>query len=170
MLTAPKRKPQEFGFKEGDYHIIVNAESKTAKIFDFHGVLEVTIPCRAQGMTADWTANSGDTPPGLYRLGAVYADYEEVGDQPGYDRTLMAYGWYSFDLVDLEGNEDDNFRAGLMAHGGGSGNGWPGAWANHQKLLDTLGCLRFFNSDLRFEIMPRYRKGTIFLSVWQDDQ
>lgn len=170
MLTAPKRRPQEFGFKKGDYHLVVNAQAKTLKAFDFHGMCLFTIPCLAEGLGADWRANSGDTPPGLYRIGTVYRDYEDVGSSPSYERTLMKYGWYSFDLIDLEGNEDGNGRAGLMIHGGGTACGWPGAWAAMQRLFNTLGCLRLHNVHLRDKLLPLVEQGSVYVSVWQDDQ
>jgi hypothetical protein len=170
MLIAPKRKPQEFGFKEGDTHLVVNAQSETLKAYNFHGTLQFEVPCLAMGLTADWKANSGDTPPGLYRLGQIYRDFDDCGANPGYDRTLIAFGWYSIDLIDLEGNEDGSGRAGLMLHGGGTACGWPGAWAALQKLFNTLGCLRVHNQVLRDRILPLTQKGTVYVSVWQDDQ
>jgi hypothetical protein len=170
MLTPPKRKPQEFGLGPIDYHLVVNAEAETLKGYNFSGVLLFTLKCRAQGLTADWRANSGDTPPGLYKLGTVYDDYLLFGPGAAYDRTLMAYGWVSFDLIDLEGNEDNNGRAGLMMHGGGSACGWPGAWQPYQKLYDTLGCIRCKNFDLREHILPLLDDGEVYVSVWQDDK
>jgi hypothetical protein len=82
----------------------------------------------------------------------------------------MAFGWMSFDMVDLEGNEDNSGRAGIMLHGGGSGCGWPGAWREQQTLYPTLGCLRMHNADLWDFVMQRYEMGTVFVSVYQDDR
>lgn len=62
----------------------------------------------------------------------------------------MAYGWYSFDMEELEGQEAANARAGIMLHGGGSACGWPGAWQPHQALHPTLGYLRLHN--INYEI------------------
>ncbi|MGL4909732.1 MAG: hypothetical protein ACRC4J_00825 [Cetobacterium sp.] len=166
---APKQKPKAFGFKSGDTHLVVNAATKTAKAFSFAGEKLWEIPCLAEGQDPNWRNNSGDTPPGLYKLGAVYNDYARVGANPAFDRTLMSYGWISFDMVDLEGNEDNNGRAGIMAHGGGSAAGWPGAWQQKQPLYATLGCLRFHNIDLKTKILPLYNQGVVFVSVYQDD-
>jgi hypothetical protein len=170
MLIAPKRKPQEFGFKAGDTHLVVNAESETMKAYDFSGKLLFEVPCLAMGLTADWRANSGDTPPGLYRLGQIYRDFNRYGSKPDYDRMLIAFGWCSIDLVDLEGNEDGNGRAGLMIHGGGTACGWPGAWEPKQQLFNTLGCLRMHNTDLQTLVLPLALEATVYVSVWQDDQ
>lgn len=168
-LYSPHQKPQQHGFKKGDTHIVVNAQTNTAKAYTFEGQKLWEVPCLAMGQDPNWRNNSGDTPPGLYKLGTLYNDYGTVGDNPAYDRTLMSYGWMTFDMIDLEGNEDDNGRAGICFHGGGSGCGWPGAWLPRQKLYPTLGCVRFHNEDLVDKIWPLYRQGTVFVSVFQDD-
>lgn len=168
-LTAPNKKPQQFGFKAGDTHLVVNAATETMTAWDYTGKKLWTRPCRAMGQHPNWRNNSGDTPPGLYKFGQLYNDRGTAGDNPSYDRTLMAYGWMSFDMVDLEGNEDNLGRAGIMLHGGGTGCGWPGAWAERQQLYPTLGCLRAHNADLWDYVYPRYEAGTVFVSVYQDD-
>lgn len=169
VMYAPNKKPQEYGFKPGDTHLVVNAQTKTAKAYNFQGQKLWEIPCLAEGQDPNWRNNSGDTPPGLYKLGTLYDDYSRVGDRPSYDRTLIAYGWQTYDMVDLEGNEDGNNRAGICLHGGGSANGWPNAWDARQILYATLGCLRIQNLDLVNRIYPLYQQGTVFVSVYQDD-
>jgi hypothetical protein len=168
MIISPRRKPAEFGFKRGDSHLIANAASETAKAFSFEGKMIWELPCLAVGQDPNWRNNSGDTPPGLYKLGQLYDDYARVGHSPGYDRTLMSFGWQTYDMVDLEGNEDNSGRAGICLHGGGSGCGWPGAWAPRQRLYPTLGCLRMHNDDLLKKVLPLYVAGAVFLSVYQD--
>lgn len=168
MFISPRQKPQQHGFKEGDTHLVVNAASKTIKGFAFNGEKLFEYPCLAEGQDPNWRNNSGDTPPGLYKLGEIYNDYAQVGDFPEYDRTLMSYGWLTFDMIDLEGNEDGNGRAGICLHGGGSGCGWPGAWEPYQALYPTLGCLRMHNSHL-MDLLPLMRQGTVFISVYQDE-
>jgi hypothetical protein len=169
-MIGPKKRPQDFGFKQGDSHLVVNDAKETMKAFSFEGKLLWEIPCLARGQYSDfeWRIQNSDTPPGVYLFGDVYKDYERVGDKPAYDRTLMAYGWYTFDMIDLEGQERNNGRAGIACHGGGSANGWPGAWAPNQPLVPSHGCLRARNIDLRDKILPLYRKGKIFCSVWQE--
>jgi hypothetical protein len=169
-MIGPKRKPQEFGFKEGDTHLIVNDISETMKAYDFKGTLLWEIPCLARGQGSDYEfkLTATDTPPGLYKIGAVYRDYERVGANPPYDRTLMAYGWYSFDLEELENQEAKYGRAGIMIHGGGSQNGWPTAWNPKQPLYPTFGCCRVYNIDLRDKILPLTQKGKVFVSVYQE--
>ena len=44
----------------------------------------------------------------------------------------------------------------------------PGAWAPNQPLVPTHGCLRLKNIDLRNKILPLYKAGKIFCSVWQE--
>ena len=79
----------------------------------------------------------------------------------------MAYGWYSFDMEELEGQEAANGRAGIMLHGGGSACGWPGAWQPHQALLPTLGCLRLQNINLRDRVLPLSEGGTAYVGMFQ---
>lgn len=169
-LVGPKKKPQDFSFKAGDTHLIVNdrAEAMTAYDFDGKRLWEIPALARGQGGDREWTQKNADTPPGLYRAGAIYRDYEKVGATPAYDRTLAAYGWYSLDLEELEGQESRYGRGGIMIHGGGSGAGWPGAWAAKQPLLPTLGCIRCRNIDLHEKIVPLASRGTIYVSVFQE--
>lgn len=169
-MIGPKKRPQDFGFKSGDHHIVVNDIVETAKCFSFEGKLLWELPALARGQGSDyeWKLRNTDTPPGLYRVGTIYRDYDVAGPSPKFDRTLAAYGWYSLDMVELEGQESRYGRAGIMLHGGGSGNGWPGAWAPMQPLLATHGCIRMHNAHLRDRVMPLTRSGAIFISVFQE--
>jgi hypothetical protein len=169
-MIGPTKRPQQFGFKKGDSHLIVNDASETMKAFSFEGKLLWEIPCLARGQYSDfeWKIQRSDTPPGLYKLGTIYKDYERVGDKPAYDRTLMSYGWYSFDMVELENQEAGNGRAGIMLHGGGSACGWPSAWAPRQALFPTHGCVRCHNIDLRDKVLPLTQTGTVYCSVFQE--
>jgi hypothetical protein len=168
-MISPKKKPQDFGFKKGDTHIIVNDISETAKAFSFEGKLlwEAPALARGQGSDLEFKLARTDTPPGLYKLGTVYKDYEK-DSIPSYDRTLMSFGWYSFDMVELENQENKYGRAGIMLHGGGSGAGWPGAWAPKQKLFSTHGCVRMYNQDLKDKVLPLTKTGTVYVSVFQE--
>lgn len=171
MMHA-KQQPQRHGMKPGDTHIKVCARAKTATAYDAAGKKLWVLPCLADGQHPNWRDVGGDTPPGLYKLGEAYLDYYEWQDSPGYppfSRELRSFGWASFDMVDLEGNEDDTGRSGIMLHGGGSAEGWPGAWAPWQPLHPTLGCLRMHNHDLHNIVLPLYRAGTVFVSVSQDE-
>jgi hypothetical protein len=169
-MIGPKKKPQDFGFKPIDHHLIVNDITETIKAFNFDGKLLWELPCLARGQGSDYEfkLTNTDTPPGLYRIGQVYRDYDRVGSNPSYDRTLMAYGWYSFDLIELEGQESKYGRAGIMIHGGGSACGWPGAWAPMQKLFATHGCVRMHNQHLREKLFPLTKTGTVYVSVYQE--
>ena len=55
-----------------------------------------------------------------------------------------------------------------MAHGGGSALGAAGAWAPYQPLLPTLGCIRMHNHDLQHRVLPLFRSGRVFWSVYQE--
>ena len=169
-MIGPTKRPQDFGFKQGDTHIVVNDVVETAKAYDFSGKLLWEIPAlaRGQGSDIEFRVVRTDTPPGLYKLGTVYKDFERVGTNPSFDRTLMSYGWYSFDMNELEGQVSKYGRSGIMLHGGGSAAGWPGAWAPKQPLFATHGCVRIYNIDLRDKILPLYNKGTIYISVYQE--
>lgn len=169
-LVGPKKRPQDFGFKAGDSHLIVNDAMETMKAFSSEGKLLWEIPCLARGQYSDyeWKIQRSDTPPGLYKLGQLYNDYAIHGNNAPYDRTLMAYGWAFYDMIDLEGQETSLGRAGIGLHGGASALGWPGAWAPNQALVSTYGCLRLHNQDLINKILPLYRQGTVFISVFQE--
>lgn len=168
-MIGPKKKPQDFGFKEGDTHIIVNDISEKATAYSFDGtkLWEVNCLARGQGSDLEYRYTNTDTPPGLYKIGQIYNDYA-LNPNPSYDRTLMAYGWVSFDMVELENQEAKHGRAGIMLHGGGSANGWPGAWAPRQPLCTTHGCVRLYNEDLLKKVLPLTNKGTVFISVYQE--
>ncbi len=38
-MIGPTKRPQDFGFKQGDSHIVVNDISETAKAYSFDGKL-----------------------------------------------------------------------------------------------------------------------------------
>ncbi len=153
----------------GDSYLLVNDRDQDMEAYDHTGQFLWKIPClaRGQGADTDWSHNSTDTPPGLYKLGQLYADYEQNPNPPCSD-TAIGYGWYSFDMEELEGQEKKVGRAGIMLHGGGSACGWPGAWAAQQPLHPTLGCVRLHNADLRDKVLPLYRQGTVYVGVFQE--
>ena len=155
--------------KPGDSYLLVNDRDEDLEAYDHSGQFLWKLPClaRGQGADTDWSHTNTDTPPGLYKLGQLYADYEQNPNPPCSD-TAMAYGWYSFDMEELEGQEIKAGRAGIMLHGGGSACGWPGAWAAQQSLHPTLGCIRIHNADLRDKVLPRYRQGTVYVGVFQE--
>jgi lipoprotein-anchoring transpeptidase ErfK/SrfK len=170
MYIGPKKRPQDFGFKQGDFHIVVNDGTETAKAFDFTGnkLWEVPALARGQGSDYEYRYPRTDTPPGVYEIGEIYRDYKSPR-MPAFDRTKLAYGWYSFDLVDLEAQERKWGRAGIMIHGGGSACGWPGAWAPKQTLYPTHGCVRMYNQDLRDLLLPLCEQSnTVYVSVYQE--
>jgi len=161
------KSPQDFGFKQGDTHIVVNGLANTAKAYSFEGKLLWEVACLPHGQNSNWHTTGGDTPQGLYKTGEVYRDYDN-NPNPPYNANLAAYGWYSFDLVELENQEVSNGRAGIMMHGGGTALGWPEAWAPNQDLVSTMGCVRFHNQDLKDKILPLTGKGIVFVTVRQE--
>lgn len=161
MLHAPKTKPQDYGAKDGDYHLIFNAQTKTVKAYQFgKGSLIWEKPALCDGQDPRWWVHAGDTPPGVYYLGAVY-------DDKANGTMERPYGWIFFDLVDCEGREDGNGRSGVGLHGGGSPLADP--YAAYQPLVPTYGCIRMHNADLYHAVLPLYKKGKVWLSVYQDD-
>jgi hypothetical protein len=155
--------------KAGDSYLLVNDRDQDMEAYDHSGKFLWKVPCLARGQGADteWRHTGTDTPPGLYKLGTVYRDWEK-NPNPPRDATLQAYGWYSYDMVELEGQEQKLGRAGIMLHGGGTGCGWPGAWAPRQTLLPTLGCVRVHNAVLCERILPLYEQGTVYVGVFQE--
>ena len=154
--------------KPGDSYLLVNDRDGDIEAYDHSGNFLWRVPCLARGVGgADWRRRNSDTPPGLYRIGQIYRDYEQNRNPPRSD-TAMGYGWYSFDLVEMEGQEAVNARAGIMLHGGGSACGWPGAWAPNQQLHPTLGCVRARNIDLRDKVLPLTQQGIVYVGVFQE--
>jgi lipoprotein-anchoring transpeptidase ErfK/SrfK len=169
-LVGPRKTPRDFGFSGSDSHVVVNDVSETARAYDVEGRLLWQIPAlaRGQGRENQYRDTSTDTPPGVYRIAKkVYRDYEQ-DPSPTYSTDRCSYGWYSFDLEDLEMQERRFGRAGIMVHGGGTACGWPGAWAPRQPLHSTLGCVRLHNQDLRDKLLPLVEQGTVYVSVYQE--
>lgn len=163
-MVGPKIKAP---MKPGDFYLLVNDRDEDMEAYDHTGKLLWKAPALARGQGKDWRAQRADTPPGLYKLGKLYADYEQ---DPSNRKTneRQSYGWFSFDMEELEKQEVSVGRAGIMLHGGGSACGWPGAWAAKQKLHPTLGCIRMRNIDLRDKVLPLYRGGgTVYVGVYQ---
>ena len=170
-IYRPNLRPQQFGFKDGDYHVIANAISKDIKAYNFNGSLIFQIKALLDGQHPNWRVARGDTPPGLYKFGAIYNDYEIYGNNPPNTRDINSYGWGFIDLIDLEGNEDNNGRAGIAIHGGGTGLGFPNCWNKYQQLLETWGCIRTYNYDVVNYLIPlKEKNNTVFVSVFQDDK
>jgi GH24 family phage-related lysozyme (muramidase) len=165
-LVGPKIRPP---LKPGDHHLIANDRTEEIAAYQADGkeIWRVPCLCRGQGSDASYKGVGEDTPPGLYKVGQVYRDYDR-NQNPPYSRDAMAYGWFSLDLEDIEGQESGIGRAGIMIHGGGSACGWPGAWAPRQALYPTLGCIRMHNVDLRDKVMPLLKSGQIYVSVLQE--
>jgi hypothetical protein len=167
-LIGPKRKPT---LKVNDCHLIVNDSAETIKAFDSKGKLlwECQALARGQHGEREWDRQGADTPPGLWKLGKVYRDYETAGgDDATFSEDRRSYGWYSFEMIPLEKQDTSFNRAGIMLHGGGTACGWPSAWAMLQTLHPTLGCVRMHNADLKQKVLPLYEKGTVYVSVYQE--
>jgi hypothetical protein len=170
-LTGPTKRPHDFGFKQGDSHLVVNDDTQTLTAWDFNGRKLFLLPClaRGQGRDTEWQQPNTDTPPGLYKVGQVWRDYDRLGDAPSAPQwDLLPYGWFTLDLIELEAQERRYGRAGIAIHGGGSGLGWPGCWQPEQALLPTHGCVRVHNLDLRDRIVPLLKGGNIYVSVYQE--
>jgi hypothetical protein len=168
-LIGPKRRPD---LKPGDHHLVVDDKAETVVAFDHKGqrLWGVAALARGQSGETDWRSRGSDTPPGLYKIGTIYRDYE-ADPSKTFTVARRAYGWYSFDLIGLEGQEgpgSQDGRDGIMLHGGGSACGWPGAWLPLQPLYPTLGCIRMHNRDLRDLLLPLAELGTVYVSVWQE--
>ena len=169
VLVGPKKRPD---LKPGDHHLVMDDRAETIAAFDHKGqqLWKVAALARGQSTETDWKSRSSDTPPGLYRVGAIYRDYE-ADPTTTFSVDRRSYGWFSFDLEGLEGQEGPGSRYGrdgIMIHGGGTACGWPGAWLPLQSLHPTLGCIRMHNKDLRDRVLPLAQMGAIYVSVWQE--
>ena len=63
--------------KPGDSYLLVNDRDEDMEAYDHSGKFLWKLPClaRGQGADTDWCQTNTDTPPGLYKLGQLYADY-----------------------------------------------------------------------------------------------
>jgi hypothetical protein len=161
--------PDAHGFRRGDHHVLLNDRDGEATCFAFDGqrLWKTHALARGQGGDREWNRRHTDTPPGLYASGAIYRDWE-ADREARDDRTRNAFGWVSIALIGLEDQERRFQRSGLMVHGGGSGLGWQLAWAPYQQLLPTWGCVRMHNHDLQHRVLPLFRSGRVFWSVYQE--
>jgi len=141
---------------EYSLHFVVNGESKNMVAYNRDGKSVFQCEARCYGQHNNWRAPNGDTPPGLYEVGVVY---DTSGESP--------YGEYCVDLIDLEGQETGNGRAGISLHGGGSGLANP--FAPYQGWQATHGCIRVQNADLtrivRMLKDARKKDAKVFLTV-----
>ncbi len=168
-MVGPSKAPS---LKAGDHHLVADDRRQIMTAFTHAGQRLWSIPClcRGQAGETEWKATGSDTPPGLYKVGKIYRDYEQ-DPSPRFTEDRRSYGWYSFDLEGQEGQEGPDSRPhrdGIMIHGGGTACGWPGAWAPRQTLHPTLGCIRCHNTDLRDRILPLLGMGTVWVSVLQE--
>jgi L,D-transpeptidase catalytic domain. len=168
-MVGPRKAPS---LKPGDHHLVADDRRQMMAAFTHDGKRLWSIPClcRGQAGDAEWKTTGSDTPPGLYKIGRVYRDYEE-DPTARFTKDRQSYGWYSFDLEGQEGQEGPSskpYRDGIMIHGGGAACGWPGAWAPRQALYPTLGCIRLHNVDLRERVLPLLGMGTVWVSVLQE--
>lgn len=172
VLHSPGITPHQFGFRKGDYHLVANAQSKKMNGFTFEGKLLWEINCLCDGQHPNFREPRGDTPPGLYELGACWDDYSKYKDNPPYNDDVLSYGWGFYDLKDLGSpdGEDINKRSEVGLHGGATVLGFPGCWEPRQKLIATLGCIRVYNFDWYYKIHPlKTNTNRVFVSVYQDD-
>ena len=168
-MVGPTQRPD---LRAGDHHLVMDDKAETITGFNHRGqrLWGVAALARGQSTESDWHSRASDTPPGLYKVGTIYRDYED-DPSTAFSTERRAYGWYSFDLIGLEGQEGPGSRDGrdgIMMHGGGSACGWPGAWLPLQPLYPTLGCIRMHNRDLRDLVLPLAGMGTIYVSVYQE--
>jgi hypothetical protein len=77
----------------GDSYLLVNDWDQDMEAYDHTGKILWKVPClaRGQGADTDWSNTNTDTLPVLYKLGKLYADYEQNPNPPCSD-TAMAPG------------------------------------------------------------------------------
>lgn len=131
--------------KDQDMHLVVNGALRKATLFNAKGEKQWTIAAGTDGQHSNWREPMGDTPPGLYKVGVIY---DTKGER--------AYGRWCLDLIDLDGQESGNGRAGISLHGGGSVCKDP--FAPWQGLPPTHGCVRVNNYDLENRVEPVARR------------
>jgi hypothetical protein len=136
-MAGPRKAPD---LKPGDHHLVANDRSEILTAYNHAGVKLWAVPClcRGQGKLTPSGAPPAATPRrGFTGSARSTGTTSRIHNPPFTAKTGRAYGWYSFDLEGLEGQEGPNskpYRDGIMIHGGGTACGWPGAWAPKQAL------------------------------------
>lgn len=129
----------------GDVHFVVSGRRKKLKCYYVdtldHSSFRYQVEARCYGANGPgWKVPGGDTPPGPYRIGQIH----HIGPD---DPQAAAFGPVFLDLEELLDQERKFGRAGVGAHGGGSGLEDP--WhAAQQGWQVTYGCVRLQNADL----------------------
>ena len=74
MIGPQMRAP----VKPGDTYLLVNDRDEDMEAYDHEGKFLWKIPCLARGLGGDreYQYKETDTPPGLYKIGEIYKDYE----------------------------------------------------------------------------------------------
>lgn len=172
-MLCPKKSPRDFEFSELDSHILIDDRAETATAFDYWGEELWKVPAIAKGINGNnsLAIKGGDTPYGLYVLGERFDDRapSDPNSCPAFSQIRRSFGPITYDMMELENQENSRGRAGICLHGGGTRCGWPGAWADYQPLYKTLGCPRMHNADIVEKVDPLYKKGRVFVSVYQED-
>jgi pectinesterase len=127
--------------------------TETIAAFDHKGqqLWKVAALARGQSTETDWRSRSSDTPPGLYRVGAIYRDYE-ADPSTTFSVERRSYGWYSFDLEGLEAQEGPGSRDGrdgIMIHGGG----WKARQIESDKpMMERLAACGFVSALVTYRL------------------
>lgn len=152
--------------KPKDMHMVTSAKYGRSALFTAQGVKKWSVPSLCEGQHDNWKVARGDTPPGLYKAGQIfYQDGSDIAQS-------NSYGPICIDLIDLEGQETGYGRAGISAHGGGTG--LPNPLADFQLLIPTHGCIRLHNHDMIHRVTPavkwtRSQGGVFYWSVVDRD-
>ncbi len=74
----------------GDSYLLVNDWDEDMETYDHSGRIRWKVPCRTRGQGADtdWSHANTATPPGLDKLGQLYADYEQNPNPPCSDSAM----------------------------------------------------------------------------------
>jgi hypothetical protein len=165
--TTPLLIPQDFGFKDGDHHLVIDSPMEIAKIFNFKGDEVQEFRCLPFKQGAVWEHRDDDIAPGLYELSLEWNGHDYLGDDPEPNDYGLSRGWFEFKMTRLKKDDDINLAKTYSLCGGGSQNGWPDAWLPRQVLYSSKDCVRMHNVDLRDSILPAVRKGRVFASIYQ---
>lgn len=133
------KKPE---IKKSDVHFVVNAKSNKLKCFDSNGKMRWMVEAHCIGVKGSYLNKDGNTPPGLYSLGAP--DHIKPNES---DEAKNSYGPWFVPLQEEEGQLTRLDRKGLGVHGGGTGLANPYRAAN-QGWMVTRGCIRLQNENV----------------------
>jgi len=138
--------------KTNEGKIALYSEVDGSKVGEWDVLTQGTKATKALYGAESWMHTNGDTPAGVYKVGALYGGEPSTPARPD-TATPGSYGTGFISLTPISGNALDahqgvDHRDGIAVHGGGRGAKDPYADRQSAQLYNTQGCFRMYNVDV----------------------